>query len=752
MNLSEEDLKEIRKILNREPTMVEKHIFDTMWSEHCSYKSSKDILKKYLPARGSEVALGIGEDSGIVKFTRHNGKQYCIAVSHESHNHPSQILPVEGAATGVGGVVRDVYCMGADVIGVLNSLHFGIDNDGKNPLVEEISEEVVQGVSDYANPLGVPVLGGETLFHKSYNDNCLVNVAALGLVEEDRIIRSFVPEEAKNEPYVAVLFGKSTDATGFGGASFASTTLDNEDEVSNIGAVQVHDPFLKRVIVEAVKYLLDVVKQENIKIGFKDLGAGGIACVTSELAAAGCFGMTVDLDKVNKIFDDLPPEIIACSETQERFCVVVPATFAQTVLDIFNEKFELPHLYHNSGAVVIGDVVSEPVYKLIYKGEVVCDLPVTTITTEVKADRKANSRQIERKEGIIPKIPWKELGDICCKILSSANICSKRYVYRFFDNAVRGDTVVYPGESDAVVVSPVQGCVTGLTVSMDSNLYGGLDPYVSGAYAVAESVRNIIASGGRPLALTDCLNYGNPEKPDVFFDFEEGVKGIADAANSLSFIPGEAIPVISGNVSFYNESKQGNAIVPSPVVVAVGRIDDYHNALTMQLRDPGEILILTGKRYSEFGASQVKEYIKNLNDVAPQVRFDEEAKQNKAVYECIKNNWITACHDISAGGFWTAVSEMVLGERGCYKAGVEIDFPKDQDPVSFLFSENGGYLISVKTENLSNVIENLESNAVDFYKAGTTNETDEICIKQDGTLLLNLKLKDLESNWNIRNA
>ncbi|NBV42979.1 phosphoribosylformylglycinamidine synthase, partial [bacterium] len=260
MSLSQSDLSAIRSLLNREPTPVEFHIFDAMWSEHCSYKSSKAVLKANLPISGSEVALGIGEDSGIIRFAVHEGRQYCIAISHESHNHPSQILPIEGAATGVGGVVRDVYCMGADVIGVLNSLHFGLSDD-PNSVVHTIAKNVVLGVSDYANPLGVPVLGGETLYHSSYNDNCLVNVAALGLVEESAIIHSYVPEDAKTVPYDVILFGKSTDATGFGGASFSSATLDRDNETQNVGAVQVHDPFLKRVLVEAIKYLLQVVKE-----------------------------------------------------------------------------------------------------------------------------------------------------------------------------------------------------------------------------------------------------------------------------------------------------------------------------------------------------------------------------------------------------------------------------------------------------------------------------------------------------------
>ena len=752
MALTTQDISDIHALLGRSPSKVELTIFDTMWSEHCSYKSSKHLLKKYLPTKGSEVALGIGEDSGIIRFCEHEGKQFCIAISHESHNHPSQILPIEGAATGVGGVVRDVYCMGADVVGVLNSLHFGI-NDGHSPIVDDIAQNVVLGVSDYANPLGVPVLGGETLFHPSYNDNCLVNVAALGLVEEDKIIRSKVPIEAQNEPYDMILFGKSTDATGFGGASFSSATLDKENEVANIGAVQVHDPFLKRVIVEAIKKLIEVVHQENIKIGFKDLGAGGISCATSEIAVAGGFGVVLNLDKVNVAFDSLPPEVIACSETQERFCLAVPRTFSARVLDIFNREYALPELYPHAGAAVIGEIVTEPVYRILYKGESICELPIQAITTEVTAKRESQSREIKKIDEKAPTLSTSDIESACKTMLSSLNSNSKRYVYRYFDNAVRGDTIIYPGEADAVVTSPVQGSPVGLTVSIDSNLYGIVDPYVSGAAAVAEAVRNVIAVGGKPIAVTDCLNYGNPENPSVFFDFEEGIKGIADAANSLGFITGEALPVISGNVSFYNDSKQGNAVVPSPVIVVVGKVPDYRKALTMQIQEANTQLILVGKRYAEFGGSQLQTLNPALqSSVAPQVRFADEAKQNKAVHNLILKGLLKACHDISSGGLWVALCEMLLGERGLYQVGAALTVGADQDLLSFLFSENGGYILAVSSENSTEVHALLKDLAIDFYPIGHTTVEPKISIYQQDQETMTCQLKSLEEGWNQKNS
>ena len=743
MALSSRDLDMIRTLLQREPSLTEHHIFDAMWSEHCSYKSSKSILKKYLPITGSEVAVGIGEDSGIIRFTEHEGKQYCIAISHESHNHPSQVLPVEGSATGVGGVVRDVYCMGADVVGVLNSLHFGIDPT-PDSLVSTIEKNVILGVSDYANPLGVPVLGGETLYHKSYNDNCLVNVAALGLVEESKIIHSYVPKEAKETPYDIILFGKSTDSTGFGGASFSSSTLDAETQ--NVGAVQVHDPFLKRVLVEAIKALLLIVDDRKISIGFKDLGAGGISCAASEIAVGGGFGAKVILDDVNVWMDGLPPEIIMCSETQERFCLAVPQSFSQEVLDLFNTRFALPQLYPRAGAVVIGSVLQENRFWATYRGETVCDLPVSAITTEVKADRYATPRPILR-EGQTPAACLPEPA-IFSDFLSLPNLCSKRYVYRHFDNAVRGNTVRYPGESDAVIVTPIEGCYTGLTASMDSNLYGDYDPYVSGAYAVAEAVRNVVASGARPLCVTDCLNYGNPEKPSVFFDFEEGVRGIADGAHALGFIPGENLPVISGNVSFYNESKSGSAVVPSPVIVVIGKLDDYRKAIPMHIRDTGLTLLRVGKRYPEFGGTQIRNLYGDLNTVAPQVRFDEEAAANKAIYAA--QSYVSACHDIAMGGTWASMTDMLLGERGRYRVGASLDGLSDTTWITDLFSENGGYIIAVKDIHLQTVKAILNTHQVHYDTLGKTEKTDAI------TLSISQKdyvvpLSKIAESWGHRN-
>ena len=745
MALLDNDLKQIKEILKRDPSAVEYYIFDAMWSEHCSYKSSKPILKR-LPTKAESVALGIGEDSGIIRFHEHDGESYCIAISHESHNHPSQILPIEGAATGVGGCVRDVYCMGADVIGVLNSLHFGVKNGSDNFFVEEIEEKVIQGIADYGNPLGVPVLGGETLYHPSYNDNCLVNVAALGLIKEKNIIHSYVPKQAESEPYEIILFGKPTDSTGFGGASFSSDTLDEDNKETNVGAVQVHDPFLKRVFVEAIKACLRYLEENKIEIGFKDLGAGGIACATSELAVAGGFGVALDLDKVLISDPRLKPEVIACSETQERFAMAVPATHTQAILDIFNKQFQIPDLHPQAGASCIGVVTKEKTYKINYQSNIVCDLDVATITTEVHADRHSEPRIIEKEATIKAELNKNiSLEEICNTYLNSKLNASKRYVYRFFDNAVKGNTVIYPGEADAVVIKPIPNSNTGLAVSMDSNLYGNTDPYTAGAYAVSESIRNIISVGAKPLALTDCLNYGNPEKPAVFFDFEQGVDGIRDAANQLSFHESDPIPIISGNVSFYNESKQGNAVVPSPVICAVGKIDDIAMAKTSQLFKDTLTLVRIGKRYEEFAQTQLEPYLSKYSSVAPQVRFEQEKKQNELVLDLYKHNLVESCHDISMGGVWVSVIEMVLGERGKPFVGLELDLSTSKQILADLFSENGGYVIA--THNIDAVKQRCEQQQIDIDVIGNTISNKQLRLKT-ASETIQWDLDDMSQQWN----
>lgn len=746
MKLNGNDLKQAQLLLGRDPNIVEQAILSTMWSEHCSYKSSKSILKTYFKGGGRDVLIGIGEDAGVVSLGDFNGETYGVVVAHESHNHPSQVLPIEGAATGVGGVVRDVCCMGAEIIGVLNSLHFGIDP--ASPFVNEIAQKVVQGVSDYANPLGVPVLGGETIFHSSYNENCLVNVAAVGLVKASKVVHSFVPKCAATVPYDLILLGKSTDATGFGGASFSSATLDSANEMDNIGAVQVHDPFMQRVLTEAIKAVLNDAHDHHIEIGFKDLGAGGISCAASEIAAHSGFGCHIHLDAVNVVSDSLPPHIIACSETQERFCLAVPREYSATVLSIVNDQFEMANMYPNAGAAIIGHVVNEQSFVLFYNQEKVSDLPIQAITTDVQVTRDIIPRipTVSKKDVSTPSSTT--IHDLCMSILPLPNVRSKEYVYRHFDSGVKGQTVVYPGEADAVVLKPFLEQSIGIATSMDSNLYGAVDAYVAGAYAVAESIRNIISVGASPIALTDCLNFGNPEIPENLFDFQEGVKGISDAAQALSFYENDPIPIVSGNVSFYNESKSGSAVVPSPVVMAVGKVLDIRKVVTPVILEAGLRLIVLGERYSEFGGSQLAEIFPDCAaSNAPAVRFDDEQLVNMCVYECIQAGLIKNCHDVSQGGVWVSLCEMFLAGAES-PLGASLSIPEQSLP--FLFSESGGYIIAIDETCYKKVIDRLTVSDICYYELGNVIEEPMVHLHFQEGEQLDFSISDLRASWSVK--
>jgi phosphoribosylformylglycinamidine synthase len=708
-----EEAHRVAELVGRDPTIVEAHIFNTMWSEHCSYKSSRDVLKAHLPTDGKDVVLGPGEDAGVVRLCEHDGRSWCVVVAHESHNHPSQVVPNEGAATGIGGIVRDVYCMGADVIGVLDPLRFGDPEGRYAERTREIAHGVVEGIWQYANALGVPSLGGDVYFDASFDDNCLVNVVAVGLVEESRVLRSRAPGRARTEPYVLVLVGKPTDPSGFGGATFASRILDEERAFEDKYAVQVPDPFLKRMLTVATAEVLELAHEQGLEVGFKDLGAGGIACVTSELGAAAGLGVHIDLDAVPVAEPDMEPAVIACSETQERYCLVVPESFAPQVLAVYNDRFELPELCHGARAAIIGRVIPEPRFVIEREGEVVCDASTDAITTGICYARQATPRQrateFEEAEFDV------DIEDALLDVLGSVNVCSREHVFHHYDSEVKGNTFVRPGEADASVVAPVPGCPVGVAVAADGNPFlGALDPYQAGAAAVAESVRNVVAAGAVPVALTDCLNFGSPEVPEVFHDFVEAVRGIGDAARGIG-LANEAgpIPVISGNVSFYNQSSSGSAVHPSPIVCAVGRVDDVRRVVTAGLKRPGSSLILVGRRSGEMGGSALGRVAGVPGGAPPVVRFDEERAGMLGVADLASTGVLLSCHDISDGGLLTAVAEMMLCAAPDDGPGVTLDAAASagvQGPLGgdeaarTLFSEAGGYVCEVAADDAQNAL------------------------------------------------
>ena len=700
-NITVGEARRVVELLGRDPTTVELTIFNTMWSEHCSYKSSRRVLKEFLPTEAPNVVLGPGEDAGIVRFApTGDGDWWCLVIGHESHNHPSQVLPVEGASTGIGGIVRDVYCMGADVVGVLDPLRFGDPRGPKGQQSVSIARGVIEGIAQYGNALGVPNLGGDVVFDAGYDDNCLVNVVAVGIVRESHIIRSRVPEAAKRIPYKMILIGKPTDDSGFGGAAFASEDLAGEEK-ANRGAVQVPDPFLKRVLAEATKKVVEAARRRGAAIGFKDLGAGGIACATSEMADAGGFGVRLDLDAVHTALGSFPPAVISCSETQERYAMAVPDDFVDEVLRIYNEDFELPHIYHGAGAVVIGEITQEKSYSIETAAGLVCSAPVDVITTGISYNRAGKARRRTFAEPALD--PRRSLRDDFLAVLSSPNVASKNYVFRRYDSEVQGRAVLRPGEADASVIAPLPGSKVGLAFSVDGNpFYGLIDPYQGGALAVCEAARNVASVGAVPDTVTDCLNYGNPEVPEVFWEFTEGVRGIGDACRGIGHLAheGAPLPIVSGNVSFYNQNEAGKSVPPSPVVCCAGVVEDYARCRSIQLKEEGDRLYLVGDILDELGGSEYYRLAyRSLGANVPKADFVRERSLARTIVEMHRLGWVRACHDVSQGGLVTALAEMLLGGRGAGTLGFSLDVAAlaslGLPPEKLLFSETGAFLVEL---------------------------------------------------------
>jgi phosphoribosylformylglycinamidine synthase len=683
----------------------------------------------------------------VVRLGAHDGIEYALVIGHESHNHPSQVVPTEGAATGIGGIVRDVNCMGAEVIGVLDALRFGDPDGPRAATVREIVRGVVDGIWQYGDALGVPNLGGDVFFSPRYDENCLVNVVSLGLVRADRVVRSRVPEAARREPYVLILIGKPTDETGFGGASFASAVLE-EDAEGQRGHVQVPDPFLKRVLFEANRAALEWLHVEKVPFGFKDLGAGGIACASSELAAAGGFGMDVDLDRVPASREDLPPEVLACSETQERFAMVVPERVAERVLAIYNTAYALPEVYHGARAAVVGRVRAEKQYRILRRGQPVCDSPVEVITAGIEHRRPERARPAAKAPEPTPTVPDHE--EFFQRMVGSLNLASREPILRYYDTEVQGRMVIRAGEADAAVLAPVPGSTLGAAITVDGNPWWvAADPYWGTALIVCESLRNLAAVGATPVALTDCLNFGNPEDPEVFADFVRSVRGLGDAARALGpeGAAGPPVAIVSGNVSFYNEGSSGRSIEPSPIIAGLGVLEDWSVATTSALKRAGSVLVLSGPRQDRLGASQMRHQLTTRTDgPLPELDFERERRRIRAAQEAVRRGLALSCHDISEGGLAIAALEMALG--GFESQGIGLQIPisglGSAAPESRLYAEAPGFLFEVGKERLPDFLRLFERWEVDVTMIGRTLAEPRFRILDGGHTLVDMDLESLQ--------
>lgn len=751
IGLTVAEARKISSLLGRDPTIIEAVIWGIQGSEHCSYKSSRRFLKVF-STEGKHVILGPKEDSGIVAITDGpKGKRWGIVVSHESHNHPSQVVPYEGAATGVGGNVRDVACMGARVIGLMDSLRFG---DMQTEKTRTIAKEVARGIAGYGNPLGIPNLGGDTEFDEAYNNNCLVNVVCHGLVREDEVIHSFVPAEAGRAGYDIILVGKPTDRSGFGGAAFASIVLNEEEKEKNAGAVQEPNPFLERHLLASTYALFDWLAKERKlgKVGFKDLGAGGVVCGSVEQVAELGLGATIDLDAVHTAHDNLPPEVIACAETQERFCWTCHPSLTDHILRHYNEVWDLPAIAEKARASVIGKVTEEPIYKLSYKGEVVCEAKALDITCGLQYERPLKERVYEMKEPLIKiRNPKSEIPELFHKILSHPHYASKAPIFRHYDKNVIGNTIFEPGEADAGVIAPLQDLQSyvhegehpgweieekdrwiGVAVACDgSGRHGKISAYYQGVNATVESMRNVAAVGAIPRALTDCLNYGNPEVPEDLWELSEGVRGIAEAARGVA-IDGAPVPIISGNVSLYNSTTKG-AIPATAIVSCIGVMSDARKAVPSIIRGEGNLIFLLGERKDECGGSAFYNVLGELGAHIPKPDFSVVRKQIEFVTSAIQNGLVQSCHDIADGGLLLALFEMLIPfRREKLRFGMEINVEvlRSGLPIEkILFSETGGFILSVETSHATSLHNLAKEYDLILYEIGKATNQPRLIIK-----------------------
>lgn len=730
-------------ILKRPPTLAELVLWSIQGSEHCSYKSSRKHLKT-LVTDGPNVILGAKEDAGIVSVVTDNaGKRYGIVISHESHNHPSQIVPYEGAATGVGGNVRDVCCMGAEVIAVADGLRFGEISRQKT---QWIQEGVVAGIAGYGNPIGVPTIAGDVYFDPGYNDNCLVTVVTLGVVHEDDVIHSYAPKGADN--YVYILVGKPTDNSGFGGASFASTELVEEQQEKNKGAVQEPNAFLKRHLLKANYALFNILKEKNLidKVGFKDLGAGGVACASVEMAEAGGYGAEIDIEKIPTSMSHLHPSVILCSETQERFMWVVAPDLVELVLKHYNETFALPNISAGAKAAVVGKIRTDHQYVVKHLGAVIVDARASDITKGILYDRPYTPIEKKWREPELPELT--DFNTVLLACLAHENIASRAPIFEKYDKQVQGRTVIEAGEADAGVMQPFnedkyppEVRSIGVALSLDQcPRYNKIDPYWGAVNAVVESVRNVAAVGALPQALTDCLCFGNPEKPEQMWDFTESVRGIADACKAIGLkeYPDVSLPVISGNVSLYNESKTG-AIPPSPMISCVGNMPDVKYAITKNLQHIGSELLLVGERRDECGGSVFYDLFGELGAQLPKPDLRHIAAEIHAVVDAIQQGFVLSAHDISDGGVVVALAEMTFK----HERGVHVTIPGDLSLEKRLFSETGGFILEVASDKFPAVKKIFSHYHVPLFHIGKTTKQTIIHINE----LIHVSIHTAKQAW-----
>jgi len=686
--LSEAEYNMIVDLLERKPTETELGIFGVMWSEHCSYKNSKLILKT-LPTEGACVLQGPGENAGIIDI----GDNQAISFKIESHNHPSAVEPFQGAATGVGGIIRDIFTMGARPIATLNSLRFGnLDKDR----VKFLFKGVVSGISSYGNSIGIPTVGGEVHFSDAYEGNPLVNVMSVGLLEHKDIATA----TAEGSGNSVMVVGAATGRDGIQGASFASDEL-TEDSDEDRPAVQVGDPFMEKLLLEAS---LELIKSNAI-VGIQDMGAAGLTSSSAEMASRGNSGIEIDIAKVPTREKNMTPYEIMLSESQERMLVVPKKGKEEIVSEIFT-KWGLH-------AEVVGQVTDDGMLRILNGEQKVAEISARILADEApeyfrKAVRPKYIDDI--KKVTAAEITSNDYNQDLLNLLNSPTIASKNWIYKQYDHMVMTNTVVGPG-SDAAVIR-IKDMDKAVALTTDNNgRYCYLDPIKGGKIAVAEAARNIVCSGGQPLAITDGLNFGNPMDPEIYWQFKNSVEGLSKACKELE------TPVIGGNVSFYNESPKG-AIYPTPIVGMVGLLDSIDNRVTMDFKDEGDLIFLLGANQEELGASEYLKLQENrIDGYVPEIDLKLEKRVQDTVFKAVKEGIVKSAHDCSEGGLAVALAE------SCFKneIGVNIKIEENISDKALLFGETQSRIIVSIAQDNENILKKIaEENKIPIKKIGRT--------------------------------
>ncbi|MBN2228536.1 MAG: phosphoribosylformylglycinamidine synthase subunit PurL [Candidatus Thorarchaeota archaeon] len=668
--LNKSELEYAKSVLGREPTQTELGMLDVLWSEHCSYKSSKRWFYLF-KTEGEKVALGIGEGAGLVDI----GDGYLIGVAMESHNHPSQIDPYNGAATGVGGIIRDVISQGCKAVGLMNCLRFGPPSKPRNAY---LLENVVRGISEYGNSVGIPVVGGELEFDDSYDDNCLVNVVCVGWIKPEYIVRS----KAKTTGHHLVLFGSTTGRDGIAGVSFASETF-SDDEDENRGAVQIGDPLSKKVLIDTLQELVE----EKLLEGLQDFGGGGMTSAAGELASAGGTGVEIDLDKVPLREADMEPWEIVISESQERMLgIVAPENLDRVILLL--EKNDTPY-------GIIGKVTDDKHYTAKWNGEIKARLPIDLLVGGFPVPERVEGKITPQTESMSWFNEPEDYRSILLELIESINICDRSWVYSQYDQHVQSNTVVDLGENGGVLEFP-NGRLLAFTSDCNS-FWCLLDPQQGTANSACESLRNLISMGASPIFIADCLNFGNPERPESYCQFVESVRGLGRFSHDFN------IPIVGGNVSLYNESSvdnQAKRINPTPQIMIAGIFERNFTPVRRNLCTPWANIFLIGETLPELNGSEFQRItIGQVKGIPPRYRPDEEKRGMNVILEAHKKGLIRSCNNVGRGGIAAALLKMALNSHYGFKLNLDYIPGTVSSVAQRLFSETSGRYLAEVTES-----------------------------------------------------